>query len=272
MVRWVACRMAEAFGYGNLVQEWQRFKVEPPLWTSHGNDALSINDYCDFWTSQEDTYPALSDAIKRFVRLNPTEASCERSFSVLKFAFTRLRTCAQSDLVESSVVGMSAVAFRNRQLRFEGEDEEAPEEEEKAKEDEEDKLQPPPLNDTAVRLIMDVWNTIATEKVAKEPLLKQRRTEEQEHCGLCHELFDDHVDKNCVKCTRCYLWFVFDCVGLAPEMELIFNLRLTGTIDALCVGSLCSVPARRPQPAISTRVQLHAHQLHLTAFRRSVSF
>jgi hypothetical protein len=225
MVRWVASRMAEAFGYGNLLKEWYRFKVEPPLWTGEGN-TLTINDYCDFWTSQEDTFPALSDCIKRFVRLNPTEASCERSFSVLKFAFPRLRTSAQSDLVESTVVGMSAVAFRNRQLRFD--DDEEPREEEqqgKEKEDEEDKLQPPPLNDTAVRLIMDVWNTIATEKVAKEPLLKQRRTEDQDRCGLCHELFDNHEDQPCVKCTRCYLWFGFDCVGLAAEMEPLVRER-----------------------------------------------
>jgi hypothetical protein len=189
MVRWVASRMAEAFGYGNLLKEWYRFKVEPPLWTGEGN-TLTINDYCDFWTSQEDAFPALSDCIKRFVRLNPTEASCERSFSVLKFAFPRLRTSAQSDLVESTVVGMSAVAFRNRQLRFDDDEEPREEEQqEKEKEDEEDKLQPPPLNDTAVRLIMDVWNTIATEKVAKEPLLKQRRTEDQDRCGLCQRAF-----------------------------------------------------------------------------------
>jgi DNA-directed RNA polymerase subunit RPC12/RpoP len=71
---------------------------------------------------------------------------------------------------------------------------------------------------------MDVWNTIATEKVAKEPLLKQRRTEDQDRCGLCHELFDNREDQPCVKCTRCYLWFGFDCVG-AAEMEPLVRER-----------------------------------------------
>jgi hypothetical protein len=187
MIRWIGSRMSEAFGYEDCLAEWRRFKLEPPIFTGNPQHPITIEQFCEFWTAQEDMYPALADAVKRFARISPTEAACERSFSVLKFSVSRLRTRSSVDLVCGGRSG-AAVAFLSGE-NFEEEDDDEPAGDDEEPEVEEDPLLPRPLNQTGVKLIVDVWQTISTQRVPREAMRKQRRTEEQTRCGLCDAFF-----------------------------------------------------------------------------------
>jgi hypothetical protein len=58
MIRWIGSRMSEAFGYEDCLAEWRRFKLEPPIFTGNPQHPITIEQFCEFWTAQEDMYPA----------------------------------------------------------------------------------------------------------------------------------------------------------------------------------------------------------------------
>jgi hypothetical protein len=64
--------------------------------------------YCDWWAAQAETYPMLSLATRAIAKTHPTEAACERAFSLLKHAFNRLRSRSRDDIVEHHTYGTSA--------------------------------------------------------------------------------------------------------------------------------------------------------------------
>jgi ribosomal protein L12E/L44/L45/RPP1/RPP2 len=224
-----ACgRIAEIYG-GDIAAEWVRFQVEPPV-PAPCDQAFDVEMYCDWWAAQEETYPMLSLATRAIAKMHPTEAACERAFSLLKYAFNRLRSRSREDIVEHTVLGMSAVAFlggerATRENDSESEDEEKDEEKDKEKDKGSDKVsddaplsRPPTLTALPCKLVIDIWQTVAARAVPPEPLYKRPRSETSTRCGQCNNLLKEHSDENNVQCITCKGWFVFECVALSPDM------------------------------------------------------
>jgi hypothetical protein len=197
--------------------EWVRFKTEAPL-PADKETTFTTEQYTAWWAKNGgDRFPALVGALTKIVTMNPTEAAAERAFSSVKFAFNRLRTSAAADIVESSSVGMSAIAFLHPSHRFE--DEPATPTtaiDVDAAEGEEQHVLFTPLRAERAALILDTWNTVVFETIPKERALKIHRAEgDDSRCALCKQRFEDHEDENNLRCKRCDKWFVFDCVGLS---------------------------------------------------------
>jgi hypothetical protein len=83
-------------------------RVEQPR-TVESTVTVKIDDYLAYWGKT--TCENLTAAITRVVETNPTEAECERAFRVIKYAFPRLRSRSNEDLVEATLLGASAVGF-----------------------------------------------------------------------------------------------------------------------------------------------------------------
>jgi hypothetical protein len=90
-----------------LQDELMELRKAPPV-PQDAKDPYTLDQYCKFWTDVH-CCPKLSDVIVRLAALNPTEASCERAFSVTKFAFPATRHHSKPDLVQATVCGLTAL-------------------------------------------------------------------------------------------------------------------------------------------------------------------
>jgi hypothetical protein len=106
----------------DVLDEWLKFKAMPPLANSKDYDTLE--GYGRFWIAQSTFFPKLALGIVTVAKLNPTEAECERSFSVMKFIANRLRTRLDAD--PTQVKGMSAIKFLHNDTSTDSDHEEQP--------------------------------------------------------------------------------------------------------------------------------------------------
>jgi hypothetical protein len=172
----------------------------------------------------------------------------ERAFSLLKYAFNRLRS-RREDIVEHTVLGMSAVAFLGGERctrdndRESEKEEEVDEEKDKASDKVSDKvsddapLRPPTLTAIPCKLVIDIWQTVAARAVPPEPLYKRPRSETSTRCGQCNNLLKEHADENNVECVTCKGWFVFECVALSADMLESVHRSPIGRLEMPCVSS-----------------------------------
>jgi hypothetical protein len=192
----------------SVLSEWNRMRVEPPR-TVDSTVAVKIDDYLAYWGKT--TYENLTAAITRVVETNPTEAECERAFSVIKYAFPRLRMRSNEDLVEATLLGASAVGFL-RNYEFDGDEPKTTKPKDEAVQEEE-KISVALTGDAAMALIVE-W-----EKTQADPEPDRRRVrKESPLCGECKKDDKHHPEgERWVKCCSCTFWFAFSCVGIAEE-------------------------------------------------------
>jgi hypothetical protein len=190
-----------------VLGEWTRMRIEPPR-AIDANVALKTEAYLTYWAKT--AYENMACAVCRVVEGNPTEAECERAFSLVKFAFPRLRSSSEADLVTATVIGASAVASARR---FDFDDDE-PSEVHDAPDDRE-KVDVALTGEAAVQL-MAMYEEVNAP--VDEPAARRHRKESQ-LCGECKKDETHHPDEaRWVKCTTsCGLWFAFCCVGIADE-------------------------------------------------------
>jgi hypothetical protein len=84
-----------------VLGEWARMRIEPPR-AIDANVALKTEAYLTYWAKT--AYENMAAAVCRVVEGNPTEAECERAFSLVKFAFPRLRSSSEADLVMAATM------------------------------------------------------------------------------------------------------------------------------------------------------------------------
>jgi hypothetical protein len=207
-----------------ILAEWSRFRIEPPKFIEPGV-LVTIEAYLTYWAKTP--YETLAAAVTRVAECNPTEAECERTFSSIKFAFPRLRGCALEDLVESTCIGASAVAFL-RDIEF----------------GDEPSQRSTPINvdaptvpdthgisgDQAMKLLELIDSQL--EGAANE-VDERRRTRlrlESNLCGICNKPDTGHSDNACwVKCTTCAQWYAFECVGIDEDDQHLAEQQDTWT-------------------------------------------
>jgi hypothetical protein len=90
----------------SVFSEWNRMRVEPPR-TLESTVAVKIDAYLAY--------------LGKTRKENLTEAEFERAFSAIKYAFPRLRSRSNEDLVEATPLGASAVEFL-RNYEFDGDE------------------------------------------------------------------------------------------------------------------------------------------------------
>jgi hypothetical protein len=218
----------------DVLDEWLKFKAMPPLANSKDYDTLE--GYGRFWNAQSTFFPKLALGIVTVAKLNPTEAECERSFSVMKFIANRLRTRLDADLTQATVKGMSAIKFLQNDTSTDSDHEEQPVQQQPQQQPPQQQQQQQPqqvdedgfkfadFTDQIAGLIIDSWATAFKETVPQQRALRQPGPPDDTRCGRCGSLFEDHADGHNIRCTKCMKWFVFECVGLAPEDEAIVRL------------------------------------------------
>jgi hypothetical protein len=92
-----------------IIQQSLELRVNGPF-PEAATKQYALGEYVAFW-QDADGFAVLGDAVARLATTNPTEASCERAFSITKWAFPPNRSRASEDLVGATVCGTSAVAI-----------------------------------------------------------------------------------------------------------------------------------------------------------------
>ena len=225
----VVGRVASVYNMGAL-SEVPKFRTHgpSPVPPATPEQKYTIQEYRDFWNASiMYGYPNIIWAINTIAACNPTEASCERAFSICKWAFDRLRTRSLADLVEATMRGNSAINFLRGRLSADPEDEEVV-----------TRNEPPTGTDnfihtelgvTGATAIITAWAALNSETRVNPP---QPRAHREWHCVACNKHYEEHgpdKSEHWAICDSCRGYFNFDCVGIAdidqPQVSVSWKCR-----------------------------------------------
>ena len=173
----------------------QRITPCPP---SQQKDHTSAS-YIDFWESKRDVIPELSNLIMSIAQLCPTEASCERAFSNVKFQFNRFRTLSNPDLVEASTKGHSALNFFDN-LSNDGK---------------KITTTAKPFGLANAQFLLSKWEECTPENAPVTAAARKR--DMLIPCKTCGKSASQGHDGRWISCHICGHWFANACAGLSEE-------------------------------------------------------
>jgi hypothetical protein len=213
---------------GAMASEWQRFVSSPPPLPER--DSYTLAEYKRWWNTLDGRFPHLGAFVRAVAQLAPTEASCERAFSAVKFQLGRHRASANPDLVEASVVVTSCCQFEGMEFT-ESESAESEQDEhveppakaprtenieqgEKEKEKEKEKV----LTRTDAETIVQAYVVLHDlARVALPPAVDNRL------CAKCNREQEAHRGRDGCKCRVCQGWFAFECLPIDADDVVIIQ-------------------------------------------------
>jgi hypothetical protein len=208
---------------GTMASEWQRFVTSPP--PIPAQETFTEREYLRWWSNLDSRFPHLSAFAKAVAQISPTEASCERAFSAVKFQLGKHRSNAQADLVEASVIVTSACQFEG--LAFT--------ESEPAESDNDNGDEPPEpaltrnrpeaeqrerrLTRSAAEIIVKAYVVLHDLEIIS---LHDPQADNMP-CAQCDRARDGHRQQDGCKCQVCLRWFAFECLPLDSDDVVIIR-------------------------------------------------
>jgi hypothetical protein len=206
---------------GAMASEWQRFVTSPPPVCAQ--ESFSEKEYVRWWNQLGCRFPHLCAFVKAVAGISPTEASCERAFSAVKFQVGKHRSSAQPDLVEACVVVTSAcqfdgMSFAESEATESDNDANLAEPAVRMNRTEGEQLQERRLTRTDAETIVKAYVVLHDLQVIALPAAPGNML-----CAQCGRERDTHASQDGCKCQVCLGWFAFECLPVDADDVVIIR-------------------------------------------------